>query len=185
MGPGGPANLHYSGMNLWRLMWLVLGLTFTGLGFLGMVIPGLPTTICLIIAVACFSRSHRGFELWLLNHKWFGAQLRDWEQNKWISARVKAISCSAIVFFTAFSLFVIPPFWVKGVVAALAVIGVVFILTRPTRPLDAPYPGPINPDSPLDWREDPSRGPLEPILEKEPPRKVIASAGSKPDSPGN
>ena len=146
-----------------------------------MVVPGMPTTICLILAVACFSRSHRGFELWLLNHKWFGAQLRDWEQNKWISTRVKAISCSAIVFFTVFSLFVIPPLWVKGVVALLALIGLVYILTRKTRPMDAPYPGPVDPESPLDWRKNPARGPLEPVLENEAPRQVVTSASSKAD----
>lgn len=146
-----------------------------------MVVPGMPTTICLILAVACFSRSHRGFELWLLNHKWFGAQLRDWEQNKWISTRVKAISCSAIVFFTVFSLFVIPPLWVKGVVALLALIGLAYILTRKTRPMDAPYPGPIDPESPLDWRKNPARGPLDPVLENEAPRQVVTSASSKAD----
>lgn len=146
-----------------------------------MVVPGMPTTICLILAVACFSRSHRGFELWLLNHKWFGAQLRDWEQNKWISTRVKAISCSAIVFFTVFSLFVIPPLWVKGVVALLALIGLAYILTCKTRPMDAPYPGPIDPESPLDWRKNPARGPLDPVLENEAPRQVVTSASSKAD----
>lgn len=182
MGLLGLSNPHFIWMNLWRFMWLVLGLTFTGLGFVGMVVPGMPTTICLILAVACFSRSHRGFELWLLNHKWFGAQLRDWEQNKWISTRVKAISCSAIIFFTVFSLFVIPPLWVKGLVALLAVIGVGYILTRVTRPLDAPYPGPIDPDSPLDWRKDSARRPLESVLENEPPRKVVSTASSKSDS---
>ncbi len=165
-------------------MWLVLGLTFTGLGFVGMVVPGMPTTICLILAVACFSRSHRGFELWLLNHKWFGAQLRDWEQNKWISTRVKAISCSAIVLFTAFSLFVIPPVWVKIVVALLAAFGVAYILTRPTRVSDAPYPEPIDPNS-IDWRKDPTRRPFNSILKDESPGKVIAPAPGKPDSTGN
>lgn len=169
-------------MNLVRLLWLVLGLAFTGLGFVGMVVPGMPTTICLILAVACFSRSHRGFELWLLNHKWFGAQLRDWEQNKWISTRVKAISCSAIVFFTAFSLIVIPPVWVKFFVAFLALVGLGFILSRPTRPLDAPYPDPIDPNSDLDWRKDPARSPLNSVLQNESPGKVVSTTGSNADS---
>lgn len=166
-------------------MWLVLGLAFTGIGFVGLVIPGVPTTICLILAVGCFSRCHKGFELWLLNHKWFGSQLRDWEQNKWISTRVKAISCSAIVFFTVFSLFVIPPVWVKAVVAGLAVVGVVYILTRPTRPLDAPYPEPIDPNSSLDWRKDPTRSPLGSVLQNEAPGKVISPSGSNADPSGN
>ena len=36
---------------LHRLLWLVLGLVFTGIGIVGIIIPGLPTTIFMILAV--------------------------------------------------------------------------------------------------------------------------------------
>ena len=55
-----------------RILWLLLGLTFVGVGMIGIVIPGLPTTIFMILAVGCFYRSSQRLYDWVINHKYFG-----------------------------------------------------------------------------------------------------------------
>ncbi len=160
-----------------RMIWCALGLACTGLGFIGLILPGLPTTIFLILAVACFKRGHRGFELWLLNHKWFGRGLRDWDANHWISPRVKLIACFFMVVFSALAGFVLPSLWAKILVPVFGAVGCAYVLTRRTRPDGAPFPPPL----PLE--KGTAGCPMEPLLKNEAPRKVITPAYGESDSP--
>ena len=56
---------------------LCLGWVFVGLGFVGAFVPGLPTTVFLIVALWAFSRSSDRLRMWLWTHPRFGATLRD------------------------------------------------------------------------------------------------------------
>ena len=60
-----------------------------GLAFIGTFVPGIPTTIFLIIALWAFAKSSKKFHAWLLNHKRFGSILRNWETHKVVPKRAK------------------------------------------------------------------------------------------------
>ena len=61
---------------LGRAFYLGLGWCCVGLGFAGVFIPGLPTTVFILIASYLFARSSPRFHQWLLDHRWFGPPLR-------------------------------------------------------------------------------------------------------------
>ncbi|MEM9407476.1 MAG: YbaN family protein [Acidobacteriota bacterium] len=75
--------------------WLLAGagLVFVGLGAIGVVVPGLPTTIFLILAGYCFTRSIPALEDRLIRNKWFAPYLRyvDGREEMPIGARVRAL----------------------------------------------------------------------------------------------
>jgi uncharacterized protein len=59
-----------------RLLYGVLGWCAVGLALAGVVLPGLPTTIFILIASYCFSRSSARFERWLRENRWLGPRLQ-------------------------------------------------------------------------------------------------------------
>src|SRR5690606_12798071 len=80
----------------WRPMgagWLALGLMLVGLGFIGAFVPLMPTTIFLILAAACFTRSSPRLEAWLLNHLPFGPTRRAWRAGGAVPRRAKIAAC--------------------------------------------------------------------------------------------
>ena len=128
---------HPSRYRLTRGAFTAAGLALTAIGFANYFIPGMPSTVCFIIAVWCFKRGNPKFEAWLLNHPWFGATLRDFEENGWITKRVKLISLGLMWPFVIASMFVIGKPWVQALIIAIAGIGTWYILSRPTKPVEA------------------------------------------------
>ncbi len=118
---------------LLRYVWLVLGLFFTGLGFLGYILPGLPGTVFILIAVYFFARSSPRFYNWLLNNKMFGELIRDWRAGKGLSLKAKITAISVIAITISISLFAIQNQLIKTIVALCGVGVSVYLWTRPTK----------------------------------------------------
>ena len=78
-----------SPLKKWTL--IALGSLSLSLGFLGIFLPLLPTTVFLLIAAACYAKSSDRLYNWLLNHKWFGPYIRNWREHKAISLKSKLI----------------------------------------------------------------------------------------------
>ena len=88
-------------MNLFRLF----GFVFLGLGALGIVLPLLPTTPFVLLSAACFARSSERWHRWLLANETFGPMIRNWEDNRCISCRVKTIGILTMVLVGGYSIF--------------------------------------------------------------------------------
>lgn len=110
-----------------------VGFVFVGLGLIGVVVPGWPTTIFMILALWAFKKSSPKMECWLLNHRMFGPTLRDWEENHSIKRRTKIVAITTLWAFLIVSLFLIGALWVKVLVVAVGAWVTWFIATRPTK----------------------------------------------------
>ena len=87
-----------------RTILISLGLLCVGLGFIGVFVPGIPTTIFLIIALWAFTKSSEKLRHWLLNHKRFGPILNNWQEHKVVPRRAKILmvvlmSLAVILFY--------------------------------------------------------------------------------------
>jgi uncharacterized protein len=78
-----------------RQIWFVLGIICTGLGIAGYILPVMPGTTFIIIALYCFARSSETWYNKLLNNKYFGKTIRDFKEGKGMSlkAKVSALIC--------------------------------------------------------------------------------------------
>ena len=118
-----------------RALWLCLGVLFVGLGLIGVLLPGLPTTPFMLLAAACFARSSQRFYNWLLNNPLFGEKVRRYRAGHGIPQRVKLFAVSLVSLFVGYAaLFGIPSelLFLRITVASIGVFGVWFILSRPT-----------------------------------------------------
>ncbi len=84
-----------------------LGWFFVILGAIGAVLPLLPTTPFLIIALACFAESSPRFHRMLLENKWFGPPLAQWESSHTIRRKVKHKVMILIIATFSISIFIL------------------------------------------------------------------------------
>ena len=73
---------------------LAFGWLNVGLGMIGVVVPGMPTTIFLIIAVWAFSKCSVRFQRWLWEHPKFGPSIRAWHLHRVIPVKAKIMAAS-------------------------------------------------------------------------------------------
>lgn len=84
-------------------LYLAGGVVSVGLAALGAILPIMPTVPFLLVAVYCFARSNPALERKILNHPYWGPQVRDWNERRAIArpAKLAAITAmSAGVIFT-------------------------------------------------------------------------------------
>jgi uncharacterized membrane protein YbaN (DUF454 family) len=104
------------------------------LGLLGVLLPGLPTTPFVLLSAGCFVRASPRTHAWLLNSRWFGPVLRDWEQHRSIPRRAKYIAFAMMVTSVAGSLwFFAGQIWIQAAIATAAVTGAMVIARIPSR----------------------------------------------------
>ena len=86
-----------------KIILITIGWLCVGLAFVGTFVPGIPTTIFLIIALWAFAKSSKKFHSWLLNHKRFGPILQNWESHKVVPRKAKILmvilQISAVIIF--------------------------------------------------------------------------------------
>jgi uncharacterized membrane protein YbaN (DUF454 family) len=118
-----------------RVAWTVAGLLAVVVGGLGIIVPGLPTTVFFIVAAWCFSRSSERLERWVLELPRIGPLVSDYRDGLGMPRRAKKLAVATIVIVSAASaLFGLEHLLFKLAVVVAAGIGVWWILERvPTR----------------------------------------------------
>ena len=129
--------------NCW-LRWSVLafGWANVGLGVVGIFVPGLPTTVFLLIALWAFSRSSVKFHGWLWHHPRLGPPIRDWHHHQVIPIKAKILAATMMLGSFVYIVGFVAEDWILPKIMALILVPVAaFILTRASAP-----PVPANAD---------------------------------------
>lgn len=110
-----------------RIVYIISGLLSVGLGALGAVVPGLPTTPFLLLASWLFYRSSPRLQEWLLQ-SWLGTYIRSYHRHGGMTAPQKAGAVGIMVAMVLLSTFVfIPAGSVARIIVPIA--GAVGVLT--------------------------------------------------------
>ena len=115
----------------------VFGFVCLAVGVAGVILPGLPGTVFLIIALWAFSRSSHRVHLWLYSHPRFGAGLRAWHRHRVIPTRAKIAAVAAMTLAAGMLIAAFPAnAWIPGAGIAIMIAVALWIVTRPGRVAD-------------------------------------------------
>ncbi len=118
-----------------RWVLIAIGWMFVGLGLIGVILPVLPTTPFMLLALWCFARSSQRFHDWLYHHPVFGPPLQLWHHHRVIPLGGKIIALTAMAGSLTYLVFFRETAgWIVVVAALVMGYGAWFILTKPSRP---------------------------------------------------
>lgn len=132
---------------LFRAVLAFVGCVSLALGVIGIFVPLLPTTPFLLLSALCFSKSSTRLHNWLLQHKYFGPAIVEWQTNRVIRPRVKLLALSTIAIGIATVWYKIPDerIYYKVAITAIMLSVSTFIATRRSRPLPRVHAEPVPP----------------------------------------
>lgn len=135
-------------MDFRKAVLIFLGTVCVGLGVLGMFLPLLPTTVFLLMAAYCYSRSSERFHNWLLNNRLFGSYIKNYKSGQGISMRQKVSTITILWASIGFSIWLLwGSFWVSLLLVAIAVgVTVHLVLLKTHRPETAIAPQSADPE---------------------------------------
>lgn len=119
-----------------RILYLLLGWFSLISGIIGIFLPLLPTTPFVLLAAWCFSKSSKRFHTWLLNHKFFGPIVHDWQSSDGIPRRARN---RAIIFMwigMTISMIVVSRFWATIGLILIGLCVTTYLLRMPVRSED-------------------------------------------------
>lgn len=119
-----------------RVLYLALAAFFFGLGFLGALLPILPTTPFLLLTSYFLVRSFPALNDKLLQAPLVGQILRDWQVRRGVRPHVKAQAVVVVLLGYVGSFAFVPMHWsLRLIMTLLVAIGLSVILRLP-RPID-------------------------------------------------
>lgn len=116
-----------------KYFYLLLGWFSLITGIIGIYLPLLPTTPLVLLAAWCFSKSSKRFHHWLLNHKFFGPIVRDWQSEDGIPRRSRN---RAIIFMwlgMTISMLIVYRFWATVGLISIGICVSIYLLRLPLR----------------------------------------------------
>ena len=108
----------------------ILGFLFLACGIIGIVVPLLPTTPFLLLSASLFLRSSPRVYNWLLNHRYLGTYIRNFQQERTIPLRVKIIITTLLWITSLHCFFLILNHWIlKSFMLLIAISISIFIFS--------------------------------------------------------
>lgn len=122
-----------------RWVWWLLAYASLGLGIVGVFVPGLPTTVFVLISAWAAAQGSERLHGWLLAHPRFGPLIRDWQAHRAVPRKAKwaatwaMLACAAILLAVMLSIGG-HRWWMAALpIACMTAVGI-WLWRRPERP---------------------------------------------------
>lgn len=72
-----------------QFLWKILGFLSLGMAYIGVVTPGIPWSIFVVMAAYCFAKGSPKMHAWIYGHPKFGPFLTNWTEKKVFPRKLK------------------------------------------------------------------------------------------------
>jgi len=117
------------------LLRLLAGISLC-LAIIGAVLPGLPTTVFVLIAAWAAARSSPGLYAWLMRHRVFGPVLNNWDNGRCVSRRAKRAAAIVMSLSAVWMFYVLERRWLAVLLILIMASVLVWLWRRPEPPAD-------------------------------------------------
>lgn len=126
-----PEDLHKRLSLPLRCLLMVFAVLCVILGLIGAVVPGMPTTVFILMAAWAAVRSSPRLHGWLYAHSLFGPMLRNWDDGGQVSRRVKWMASASMVLSSALIFHVAENPWLSASAVAVMASVQIWLWLRP------------------------------------------------------
>jgi len=112
-------------MSIKKLLFIVLGFVFLGLGVVGTVLPMVPTTPFVLLAAICFGKSSQKLHTWFLSTRFYRRNLESFVEKRGMTVKTKLTILCVITFFMGISF--ITMFMLSAPVFARIILAIVWL----------------------------------------------------------
>jgi len=125
-----------------NIILIVFAFISLALGILGIFLPVLPTTPFLLLSAFLLARSSSKYYQWLINNKYLGSYILDFQHNKAIPRHIKLYSISLLWLTMICTIFfaVCTMLWLQILLALIAIAVTIHILSYKTKQLPTIQP---------------------------------------------
>lgn len=115
------------------LCWRFLALVFVALGLIGVVLPGMPTTVFMLLAAWASGKGWPALNTWLLAHPRFGPPIDNWYRHQAIPRQAKWLAAiSMLISIPLICISATAP-WVQWLVPSMMCVVLLWLCTRSER----------------------------------------------------
>ncbi|PRB83905.1 YbaN family protein [Pseudomonas sp. MYb185] len=113
------------------LCWRFLALVFVALGLIGVVLPGMPTTVFMLLAAWASGKGWPALNAWLLAHPRFGPPIDNWYRYRAIPRRAKWLAAISMLISMPLICISANVLWVQWLVPSVMCVVLLWLCTRP------------------------------------------------------
>lgn len=114
-----------------KWLWRSLALVCVALGFIGVIVPGMPTTVFMLMAAGAASRGWPALHEWLLTHPRFGPPIIQWQEHRAIPRKAKWFALASMLLSMWIICISPSALWVKWGIPSLMTLILIWLWTRP------------------------------------------------------
>lgn len=117
-----------------RYLLIAFALICVVLGLIGAVVPGMPTTVFILMAAWAAVRSSPRLHRWLYAHSIFGPLLRNWDAGGKISRRTKWTATASMLFSAVVIVYFSSKLWLTAMTLGIMGCVLLWLWLRPEPP---------------------------------------------------